>query len=154
MLVTNKYVFYCLRTYFLHQFILLVYWLVFMSNEDDGSYHRWRWNMRSDNTINILSVRHYDTASQHPWKMENTRLWHSVKMIYHLSVWKYIMHSMCPYTGVLAWWCSNKYIFVASLHDEILVLHITTEHSAANVSWHLLSACKNKCHMIGKEVHI
>jgi len=45
MLVTNKYVYYCLQTYFLHQFILLVYWLVFMSNEDDGSYHRWRWNI-------------------------------------------------------------------------------------------------------------
>lgn len=41
MMVTNKYVDYFLQTYFLHQFVPMVHWLVFMSNEDDGTFH-WR----------------------------------------------------------------------------------------------------------------
>jgi len=42
MMVTNIHVYYRLHTYFLHQFITLVHWLVFMSNEDDGTCHRRR----------------------------------------------------------------------------------------------------------------
>jgi len=42
MMVTNKYVYYCLQTYFffLHQFIPLVHWLVFISSKDDGTWRR------------------------------------------------------------------------------------------------------------------
>ena len=43
MMVTSKYAYYyCLQTCFLHQFIPLVHWLVFMSNEDDGTCYRRR----------------------------------------------------------------------------------------------------------------